>query len=53
MTEEQKVKLVEWLKAQAYNSHDYDVGHYLRLEEMLEYLPEVLERILKGEELGW
>jgi len=50
MTPEQVDKLKQWLYSQAYiaNSHTTDQGRceWLRLDEMLEYLPAAVEQIL-------
>lgn len=49
MNEEQIKELLQWLQAQAYSGECGTDGPYLRMEEMVQYLPAELQKILKGE----
>jgi hypothetical protein len=48
MNDEQKLELAKWLNAQAYSGEPGTDGPYLRLEELLQYLPGAVNRILNG-----
>lgn len=48
MNEEQIAALKKWLWAQAYSGEPGTDGAYLRMEEMEQYLPGAIEKILNG-----
>ena len=47
MTDEQIKELFKWLDAQTYSGEPGTGGEYVRMEEMRQYLPAAIDKILK------
>lgn len=49
MTEDQKRQLIKWLEMQAYSKNPIDGNPWLDFNEMVLYLPDAINEIMKGE----